>query len=514
MRADPCYHRSVDASVLLHDSFDARAWQEVSRGSARIARLTESGARLLPHFDALLFDLFAALFKLNAVLGPESATPESARLARRLVQGLLAAPGFQRLRETTALDEFRAAMGAAAIAEQLLRDLRGGDLLDPEDLALQRALAEREEEARWLREELATLRELGEEESLSGRDLAREIDLVGDELSELAEKNREVVEQIPPALESSLEIEAERLPRAIDRAEEELEAWGTGVGAPGRLSPAERLELGERLAQNPNLQKLARLVGTMRHFALAERRRRFERAVSEIHSLGATGELGRLLPSELVHLRDPLRRLDFLRRRTEGTLLAYDLRAEERKGRGPIVVCLDGSSSMAGDKELWSKAVALTLLEIARREGRAFRAISFSSREAPLRSFDCLPRARRGKRTLGRLSVAFPEVVALCEYFPGGGTDFERPLEAALVALGEAPFAGGDVVLITDGECAVSPAFREHFLAEKRRLEARLFAVEVDVGSHSSTSLRELADHQTTVTRLTGEPLGHLFREV
>jgi uncharacterized protein with von Willebrand factor type A (vWA) domain len=169
---------------------------------------------------------------------------------------------------------------------------------------------------------------------------------------------------------------------------------------------------------------------------------------------------------------------------------------------------------MAGDKELWSKAVALTLLEIARREGRAFRAIYFSSREAPLRAFDCLPRARRGKRTLGRLSVAFPEVVALCEYFPGGGTDFEGPLQAALAALGEAPFTGGDVVLITDGECDVSSAFRERFLAEKRRLELRLFAVEVDVGSHSSQSLRGLADRLTSVTRLAGEPLADLFCEV
>jgi uncharacterized protein with von Willebrand factor type A (vWA) domain len=305
-----------------------------------------------------------------------------------------------------------------------------------------------------------------------------------------------------------------RLPRDLERAEERLDAWGTGVGAPGRMSPAERLELGERLARNPNLQRLADLVGAMRHFALAERRHRFERAVDELHAVRHAGDLAHLLPSELAHLLHPVRRLDFLRRFTEGEILAYDLRGEERRGRGPLVVCLDGSSSMAGDKELWSKAVALTLLEIARREGRAFRVLYFSSREAPLRAFECLPRARRGKKPVGRAAVAFPEVVALCEYFPGGGTDFEKPLEEARAVLEETPYRGGDVVLVTDGECDVSPAFRDRFLEAKRRLGFRLFAVEVDVGTHASQSLRSLADQITSVTRLAGEPLKNLFHEV
>src|SRR5438067_11199974 len=114
----------MDASVLEHDSFDRRAYSDVARGSARLAKLGEQGGKLVPHFDALLFDLFAALFKLNAVLRPANAVPESARLSRRLLEAVLAAPGFQKLREKTALDEFRAAMGAASVAEDLLRSLR------------------------------------------------------------------------------------------------------------------------------------------------------------------------------------------------------------------------------------------------------------------------------------------------------------------------------------------------------------------------------------------------------
>ena len=49
---------------------------------------------------------------------------------------------------------------------------------------------------------------------------------------------------------------------------------------------------------------------------------------------------------------------------------------------------------MTGDKEIWSKAVTLTLLEIARRQRRAFRSICFSSKETPLQVLDMNPRAR------------------------------------------------------------------------------------------------------------------------
>jgi uncharacterized protein with von Willebrand factor type A (vWA) domain len=504
----------MHGSVVEHDAFDARAFAEVARGSARLSGLALQGAKLLPHFEALLFDLFAALFKLNAPLRPEAAIPQSARLSRRILEGLLAAPGFARLREETALDEFRSAMAAASLAEDLLRKARNEEILGPEDLARARALADREAELERLREEMSVVNEIGRGEGDAARDLAREIDVVADEVADLAEDVGNAVEEIPPALETSLEMGVDRLFRDLERAEERLDAWGAAVGAPGRMSPAERFELGERLARNPNLQRLADLVGAMRHFALAERRHRFERAVDELHAVRHSSDLAHLLPSELAHLHHPVRRLDFLRRFTEGEILAYDLRGEERRGRGPLVVCLDGSSSMAGDKELWSKAVALTLLEIARREGRAFRVLYFSSREAPLRAFECLPRARRGKKPVGRAEVAFPVVVALCEYFPGGGTDFEKPLEEALAVLEEAPYRGGDVVLVTDGECDVSTAFRDRFLEAKRRLGFRLFAVEVDVGTHASQSLRSLADRLTSVTRLAGEPLRDLFREL
>ncbi len=160
-------------------------------------------------------------------------------------------------------------------------------------------------------------------------------------------------------------------------------------------------------------------------------------------------------------LHHPILRKDFYRRFLDQELIQYSLRGVEEKGKGPMIVCLDGSSSMSGDKEIWSKAVALTLMEIARKQRRLFRSICFSSAETPLQVLDMNPR--------DRYEVETKAVMDLAEYFPGGGTDFQTPLDAALECLRESRFKKGDIIFITDGECQVDPRMGRTFSRRKRK---------------------------------------------
>jgi uncharacterized protein with von Willebrand factor type A (vWA) domain len=171
-----------------------------------------------------------------------------------------------------------------------------------------------------------------------------------------------------------------------------------------------------------------------------------------------------------------------------------------------MIVCLDGSSSMAGDKEIWSKAVALTLLEIARRQRRLFRFICFAGADTPLFTLDLNPRERHQVQADRALDVA--------EYFPGGGTDFQRPLDAALECLRTARYRRGDVVLITDGECQVAPDWLARFTAEKERLRFAVWSVLIDVGPSTSETLRALSDRMTAVSTLTDDAAKDLFLEL
>src|SRR5262249_47230513 len=131
---------------------------------------------------------------------------------------------------------------------------------------------------------------------------------------------------------------------------EALAAWGSGLGAGGPRSASEAIDLGRKLVDNPKLKRIATAFGRMRESALAVRRRVFERADQEIHEVrpaSSLDDLARLVPQELLALGHPILRRDFHRRLLDGGLQAYALRGLDSRGRGPLIICLDVSSSMA-----------------------------------------------------------------------------------------------------------------------------------------------------------------------
>ena len=99
----------------------------------------------------------------------------------------------------------------------------------------------------------------------------------------------------------------------------------------------------------------------------------------------------------------------------------------------------------------------------------------------------------------------------LAEYFPGGGTDFEKPLDAALECIRESRFKRGDIVFITDGESRVHDDWAEHFRTEKEALGFSLFSILIDVGTSSLSSLKAFSDKITSLSQLTSEGVKDLF---
>ncbi|MGZ8445756.1 MAG: vWA domain-containing protein, partial [Candidatus Binatia bacterium] len=283
----------------------------------------------------------------------------------------------------------------------------------------------------------------------------------------------------------------------------EAETWGNAIGTGEKSPPGQKLELGRRLAGNDKLKKLARMVGRMKFHAQALRKKVFERSNEELLEVEQGDALHRLLPHEMLSLHHPLLRKDFFRRFLDQELIQYSLRGIEEKGKGPMIVCLDGSSSMSGDKEIWSKAVTLTLLEIARKQRRLFRSICFSSAETPLQILDMNPR--------DRYEVETKTIMDLAEYFPGGGTDFQKPLDAALECLGDSRFKKGDIIFITDGECQVDPQWAEQFREQKERLGFSLFSILIDMGPASLGTLKEFSDRISTIKQLTGDEAKEIF---
>jgi uncharacterized protein with von Willebrand factor type A (vWA) domain len=521
-----------NASWLESDSYDRRTWAELGLTAPTIGTLVESGERLVPDFGALLRDLFLGLFKYNLVWLKPDAVRRSAVLNRAILEQLMPSAGFEMLKSRTLLEEDKAVIAALVLGEQVLELVRSEKLINRREMLDLWDLKHQEDN---LAESAAALKNAVElvQENQREADVAEgeEISESDQEKTDLKQKINELQEAAERAARVSearlnqkarmfddqlrhsdktelkrMQLRSAQLAEEIDRVAQDSHDFSLEFGQGGRMSAGERLELGRRLARNRKLGELARLVGRFKQDARALRRKTLDRGVTEAYDVERGADLGRLIPSELLALHHPQLRADFHRRLLEGAVLQYRLREDEQKGKGPMVVCIDVSSSMQGDKELWAKAVSLTLMDIARRQRRLFRAVLFSSGPESIKVID-LNRERRYQPEL-------PKVIELAEYFPGGGTDFQTPIDAAIELIADKKLKRGDIVVITDGECQVTPEWLADLKERKEELQFSIFAVLVDVGSSDLSTLAQFSDRVSSVSKLTVEGSREIFLKI
>ncbi|HME60415.1 MAG TPA: hypothetical protein VKH62_04145 [Candidatus Binatia bacterium] len=474
--------------------------------------LEEKGGTLLPHFGSLLQDVFCLLFKYNINYHADSDVLPSAMLNQKFLHDIHQGAQYDFLREQTLLNEAHAGLSTLILGERLLTLVREEKFLTRRDMRDLWDIQKQEELVGQKMEEYDNADTIPEDQmSEEGRKaLQKAKERMGGEvqgaealLRHKTQQLKEDLKQIESQATNRLQAEAIKVAQELEDATEEAETWGDTIGTGARTPPGQKLELGRRLAGNEKLKKLARMVGRMKFHALALRKKVFERSSEELLEIEQGDALHRLLPHELLTLHHPVLRKDFYRRFLDQELLQYSLRGVEEKGKGPMIVCLDGSSSMSGEKEIWSKAVTLTLLEIARKQRRLFRSICFSSADTPLQVLDMNPR--------DRYEVETKTIMDLAEYFPGGGTDFQKPLDAALECLRQSRFKKGDIIFITDGECQVDPEWAERFREEKEKLGFSLFSILIDMGPASLGTLKEFSDRISTIKQLTGDEAKEIF---
>ena len=290
----------------------------------------------------------------------------------------------------------------------------------------------------------------------------------------------------------------------LDEVEAELAGfcgWGQGEMRPGGAVD-EKVRLAALLKKNEKLRRLGVMAGRMRRIAMLKRRTRSKHARDEVSDIERGNDLARVLPSELVKLTDPALALDFARGFVEGTLAQYRLHGRERQGRGPVVICIDSSGSMEGEREIWSKAVALALLQLAVADKRRCWIVQFD--DGVRRVDDFVPGKVDGRVIMEAMGPFF-----------GGGTDFEKPLTKAMEAINDGVgLKNADVVLVTDGEAEVSDAFRASWAEARRKHEVTVFAVAI--GGDVPAVLNQVADHVVGVNDLAddGAALQTLFTGV
>ena len=495
--------------AIRADRWD-RTWQE--QAVERVERLAEAQADLADVHEAApdaLADLYFILSK--ATPSPEPDLRHDRAVNRRIADLVAESDGVRDVRRFSVGSQVQSTLGCVTFAPYL-RELY-------EDEAVKEA-QEAAEQAQAAQDALDALMGAGDGDEGDGGEEQEGAGAPGGQ-GGVAPGQAEAEAALAEAMEA--------LSDALDRAEgrigqicrrgagemadeseergEAMRSWGCEEGQWDRMDPTEFIDLADTLTDD-HLRRIAKVLGKMENLRIGAHLEKVDAVPTEIYSIELGNDLTRLLPTERLGLLDEDLHDDWLRRYAGRQLLQYRLKSLENRAAGSIILIEDSSGSMHGEKHAWAKAFGLGLGNIARDEDRGFHAIEFGSRNE-----------HKHHPFPDRAAWTVPARIAYASSFLyGAGTDFETPLDSALALLADEYEAtgrvSGDVVMLTDGISRVSDAWLERFLAEKERLQFKVYSLLIGDDATDEV-LRKFSDFTAQVTNfLDGTDVRDVFKAV
>ena len=412
-------------SVFVHATPYRLRFIELTRRAHNIQCICIEGERFIPGFTNLVGDIWYAFYKNDLQLKEVLQHPEHEHFLRTMME----TEEYKRWHLLTLDDELLAILTTISLTEQLLR---------------------------WLK----TTQSL----SFTSKQGAKE-------------EMRAITSSACAAL----------LLRSTEEAKKCKASIQTMESLNGQQVPlTDQFLLADALKGNPLLMKVAEMTGKFKKIAFKKQKQK-ERETMARQNITLGQEIGRLLPLELANYVMPHSKLDFLRKLAEHQTLVFDTRGKDVRGRGPIIVCMDESSSMTSIK-VESKAFCLALLHIARKQRRDLAVIPFASDVGEIQIF------QKGACDVKHL-------IDFSNAFLGGGTNYEKPLTAALDVLKMSKFNKADLIFVTDGSSFLSTNFIDQFNETKRQkqfecttivLNNQFHAVDLQIVRRFSTKVIEV----------------------
>ncbi|MEM1868462.1 MAG: hypothetical protein QXY83_06440, partial [Thermosphaera sp.] len=260
--------------------------------------------------------------------------------------------------------------------------------------------------------------------------------------------------------------------KAIAEAEKDAEdaaglpdLVGSGEGVGKSPAPLEKLlSLADKILNVSwarEVLALAREISVPRFVHLVKER---ERRGEEVAGFRRTPRLEKALPRELA-LDDDI----FYAKLASGGLLSREYYVSRE---GAYYVLIDRSGSMAGEKTVWARSVALALYKLARARGRKYF----------LRFFDVNVHPSPDQPPISQPEELLEHILTVASM---GGTSIDAALSTAVRDLEKLKELTNTIVIITDGEDRVSTS-----PDRLREVGARLIAVMIQ---GRNEELRQLA---------------------
>jgi uncharacterized protein with von Willebrand factor type A (vWA) domain len=440
-------------------------------------RIFESCDQRIFNLRRLSLEVFHRLFREPHPKMPDPAmVPPENRWALTLHQKLTDQPEFDILLDQTDSDYMAAGMATMSFMENIARAL-------PASLAPTADPAVLRDEIKRLKAQNEPLnKEKIEQLTKLGRQAVGEMQALDQALAESR--------QLRGVLSKSID----KASSVVDslRAAESVLGFGNADRSDMKVSADERIKFSESLMRNPAIREIMLIAGRMLQASAQKRRSRDAHGMGELAGVTLGDEIARILPSEIQKLACPSLRPLFHLQYLEKTLMEYEMKGREEEKKGPLVICVDVSGSMRGEREFWAKALVLTFMKIARQEKRHLRIIHFASQL--IHAADINPATPK-----------FAEILyEIGSLYNGGGTNFYPPMKSALEAVERHEnMKKADIVFLTDGESSDLPAkFKKRLAKRKDELGFTVYGLLLDEYYSAHQLLETFCDQVISVKDL------------
>lgn len=476
-----------------YNKFNIQDFEAALKASGKMEKTYHEGKDFYPAWGELHQDLWDALYKYDPLIYPDDKMDMRYLLNSAVMKAVIESPHFKEIRQLSKLDLMGTTIGTEALSEDvknLVEELKDQFKEAMDELQAAQDAADAAEDAEEAEE--------GEGKSGKGNkdDKAWSLKEAQKRLEEAKKKMKNIVDKKAKG----------RINRFVNAATSKtretsdmITAWGLEQSDTFIQSGyQEKMQLLDRLRNNPKLKRIAELAGRYKRMAFAMQKQQIKHGTDAIHNVILGDDLGRILPSEAMKLSHPLYKKLFKVALLEKKVLQYEYKGKEKIAKGAIIVCVDSSGSMNGVPEVWSKSVALGMVEIAKIQKRDVFVIHFDAGAKETLHTNYFPKDG---------SWGIEEVLDMAEYYSGGGTYFEPPLDLSRdKIMQQEQFSKADIVFVTDGESTVTDSWLKDFLAWKKEKNVRVYSilinsyrgttVSLDLFSDKSFSLNDINEHK------------------
>lgn len=500
------------AGSIKANFIDTEIFESALEDAAKVKDIISERDEEQPFFKKLSEDIFHSLYKSQPELYDKSDVYDSLKMEHDLITDIVDNKKFELLRGNTAGDIFNSTLSLNTFQEKAYEKIQEWVEKSEENKKMMDQMNDAISQQNSLQQMLDDLQYDPNNQDLQNQieQAKQAIQQANQSLSQDQGNGNGMPGQNPAngmqGLKNSLQGVMNDVAKEVKDANDALNGFGMGAGSedsgnPQRTPYDQKKALIEALTKSQKLKEVSKQLGRIKQ-SVQKVGKKPAKHGQTVCDIGAGNSIKRSLSTEKVKLIDRDLENDFFKRYMDKTLLEYKTQGMDEH-KGPIVVCLDNSGSMSGNRDNWAKAVAVAMLQLAMKDKRDYRAIFFATRVVKVMDFL--------KGDMDNLT----KMIELAEFWNGGGTRFEPALMSALESIEDSKFKKADILFITDGDPDnyLSEKFKNKFKAAK---ENKGFNVQsILIGGSNTEYLKEFSDNIITLKDLNkNDDLVNIFNKI